>query len=274
MIHLSIYDLQYKVFPSLVDQFNNGEFKGKEYFDVLINEDCLKHFLIDSGVETCDISIGSIAITPFKLNNKINCILYKYPDPKRDPIAKYTLIVFEKKKREKEFARYFTLEYSINIGKIFEAREKGITIDLSSKDYVYWTLGEMNPEGHSNYGELENNSSIRENFINTVLWRFYNTKYEVSKLSKLNEYTSGFYYWPTKVFFFSALIPIVAPLIDEGNYYGDCMLIPLVTLLIWAIVVQNHMKPQSDIMFFDAKKNMLFFCVLFWASLALSFLII
>lgn len=132
----------------------------------------------------------------------------------------------------------------------------------------------MNIERHSNYGKLENNSSIRENFINSVLWQFYNTKYEVPKPSKLKEYFSGFYYWPTKVLFFSALIPIIAPLIDEGNYDDYCMFIPLVTLLIWVFVVQNHMKPQSDIIFFDAKKNMLFFCVLFCASLALSLLII
>lgn len=183
---LSAYELEYKLLPMLVASFNRNEsLDDEDIMNLPLNIGILIKEIQLLGITASEIDINTISISTHFIDDTLNCILIEFPDPPEVPLAKYALIVVEKK--ETEIARYFTLEKSIIFHNIEEEirlqqpqliGESGDSLQkVESCQYTeVWFLCETQYESsHINYGCVSYEVSP-ENFINDVLSKFYNKK--------------------------------------------------------------------------------------------------
>lgn len=166
MVNLSAYDFEYKLLPSLVNCFNKKTFLNSNGIHTLTNVVALSHYLIELGFTTCELNLKNINISKFKVANTVNCLLYEFPDPPRQPFAKYALIVFSRN-GETEIARYFTLEKSHSFRLDFD-NQGDLPENEAANVSPSWILGEMSDSGHFNYGTINYEASV-ENFISRYI---------------------------------------------------------------------------------------------------------
>lgn len=265
MEHLSAYDLEYILLPILVDNFNKKEsLDGDNVINILSNIGEFKKNIRLLEYNTCEIDLNNISISTHFIDDSLNCILYEFPDPHRQPLAKYALIVFEK--NETEIARYFTLEKSVRFHNIVEEirlRRQQLTGDTgeslpqveSFQNTDAWVLGEKKHEStHMNYGYVSYEVSP-ENFINDVLSKFYNKK-DVYSISKLflpeTKYKPTIFLYLSSIIFsilgglftFSNLVDSFAPIITLGS---------CISLLIWQVLLYYDSKQKSDVIFVNSR---------------------
>lgn len=273
---LRCYDLQYKVIPFLVNQFNTVGMGSEENFKVLTDIKSLRRYLIDMGVDSCEINIDLIQITPFRYTHEINCILYTFPDPFRVPLAKYSLIVFKKTSGTKEEARYYTWELTEDFdgfSEYLKAKREHPDILIQRKLSFNWTLGEQKDGSHLNYGTRKKELSTSDDFIRDVFKQFYQLDFnEIPSGKKF-----GLYYFPTKLLFLSLLIPFTigfcSPML-EPSIFGFGSIIPMFILCIWSIVTSRHLKTSSDAIFIDTRKTSLIFMGLLLLCLFISLVVL
>lgn len=263
MEHLSAYDLEYKLLPILVDYFNKKESLDDNVINILSKIREFKRNILLLGYNTCEIDLNNISISTHFIDDSLNCILYEFPDPHRQPLAKYALIVFEK--NETEIARYFTLEKSVrfhNIVEEIQLRRQQLTGNTgeslsqveSFQNTDSWVLGEIkDASSHTNYGYVSYEVSP-ENFINDVLSKFYNMRYGYS-ISKLflpeTQYKPTIFLYLSTIIFsilgglftFSNLVDSFAPIISLGG---------IISLLIWQVLLYYDSKQKSDVMFVNS----------------------
>lgn len=261
MGHLSAYDLEYKLLPILVDYFNKKEsLDGTNVINILANTGILINNIRLLGYETCEVNLNNISISTHFIDDSLNCILYEFPDPPRQPLAKYALIVFEKKGTE--IARYFTLEKSLSFHNIVEeirlrrqqltgSTEKSLSQIETQQETYTWVLGEKKDvSSHMNYGNVsyEVNS---ENFMKDVLSKFYNKNYDY-RTSRIflpeTKYKPTIYMYLSSIIFsllgglftFSDLIDSYAPIVICGS---------MISLVGWLGLLFYDAKRKSDVMF-------------------------
>lgn len=265
MEYLSAYDLEYKLLPILVGSFNKKEsLDGDNVINILSNIGEFKKNIRLFEYNTCEIDLNNISISTHYIDDSLNCILYEFPDPHRQPLAKYALIVFEK--NETEIARYFTLEKSVRFHNIVEEvrlRRQQLTGDTgeslpqveSFQNTDAWVLGETNHEqSHMNYGYVSYKVSP-ENFIKDVLSKFYNKNdgYRTSKLFlPETKYKPTIFLYIGSIIFailgglftFSDLQDSGAPLLLMGS---------MISLWVWQVFLYYDSKRKSDVMFVNSR---------------------
>lgn len=251
MAHLSTYDFEYKLLPSLVNFFNKKTFLNSNDIHTLTNVVALSHYLIELGFTTCELNIKNINIFKFRAGNTVNCLLYEFPDPPSQPFAKYALIVFSKN-GETEIARYFTLEKSHSF--LFDFDNQGNSPKKGAANVSpSWVLGEMSDSGHFNYGTINYEASV-ENFIHDILSRFYdNTLYKHSKsiFPDINYKPTIFLYVLSFIFPLGACICIFAGLLNI--YFALLGLGSMICLVIWLFLFTYDVSRISDVIFVNFK---------------------
>lgn len=145
---MSLYGLEYKFIPFLVEQYQ----QEKVPIEALLDTNYMKEWLLSSGYTDFEFDFKDFNCKLETVDDNHAIVLYTFPRPYRTPLAKYGVVLLQK--FNKGHVSYYTLERSDNI--------------INKTRNIKWVLGSMSTKSHGNFGYVPEYQDI-EDFKNMIL---------------------------------------------------------------------------------------------------------
>ncbi len=128
---LSLYELEYKFIPQLLESYKAGDLSLKELLDLNFIKECL----LATYCSDFEFDFNDFSCKWIRIDATHGIVIYTFPEPYRSPLAKYGAILMHRYQRAN--AAYYTLERSD---------------DILVPEKIDWVLGSISLDGHGNYG--------------------------------------------------------------------------------------------------------------------------
>lgn len=149
---MSLYELEYVFIPQLVKWYQTEKIP----IEALLDLNWMKEHLLSCGYQNFEFNFNDFSCKPTIINDNHIMVIYTFPEPYRDLLAKYGAIILQK--GHKANARYYTLERS------------DYFVNKTGK--INWVLGSMEVGcTHTNFGYVEECHTV-EDFMVLIAKKF------------------------------------------------------------------------------------------------------